>query len=226
MHKFIEIVVGFPTVLFSFFVALSMLYWLSSFFGLVEIDALDVELPELDGHMALNHESSFGEMFAGLLLRFGLNGVPVTLVITVVSIFGWVFCYYLSYLSVALFGQGWVRFVTGIPIAAVSLYTSVMVSAVAIRPLRRFFAKVEQVTEKKVLGQVAVVRSSRVDGQFGEVNFDDGGAGMIFKARSTGDSVFARGDKVVLLEYVSAGNYYRVISEEEFMGLPKSTQNN
>lgn len=219
MHKFFEIVVGFPTIIFSFFFALSMLYWLSSFFGLVDIDALDVELPDLDGQMALNHDSSFGEIFAGLLLRLGLNGVPVTIVITLVSIFGWFICYCLSSFSVTVFG-GWIRFIVGVPIFAVALYVGVMITAVTIKPLRRFFAKVEQLTEKKVIGQTAIVRSSKVDSQFGEANFDDGGAGMILKVRTTGDTHFLRGDKVVLLEYVAAGNYYRVISEQEFLGVP------
>jgi hypothetical protein len=159
------------------------------------------------------------------LLRLGLNGVPVTIVITLVSIFGWFICYCLSSFSTTIFGS-WVRFVVGLPIFAVALYAGVMITAVAIRPLRRFFAKVEQLTEKKVLGQTAVVRSSRVDNQFGEANFDDGGAGMILKVRTSGDISFVRGDKVVLLEYVAAGNYYRVISEQEFLGVPAASHNN
>ena len=218
MHKFIEISVSFPTAIYSFFFALSMLYWLSSFLGLVEIDALDVDLPELDGHMAINHHTSFGEMFSGLLLRFGLNGVPVTIIISLVSIFGWFCSYYLSYASAMFFGMGFMRVLTGIPIIIVSLYLGVMVTALAIKPLRRFFSKVEQFNEKKIVGQTAVVRSSKVDNQFGEVSLDDGGAGMILKVRADGNSVFARGEKVVLLDYVAAGNFYRVISEREFLG--------
>lgn len=188
-------------------------------FGFVEMDALDVDLPELDGQMGLNGnaEQSFGEIFSGLLMRLGLNGVPVTVVFSIISLLGWLLSYYASYFFASFLGFGWVRFVTGIPILLASFYVAVMLTAQLIKPLRSLFAKAEQVTVKKVLGQVAVVRSSRVDQSFGEVNFDDGGAGMILKVRSIGEQQFQRGDRVVLLEHLRPENCYRVISEQEFL---------
>jgi hypothetical protein len=51
---------------------------------------------------------------------------------------------------------------------------------------------------------------------FGEATVEDGGAGLIVKVRAFKDEVFARGDKVVLLEYIEAENIYKVISEQEF----------
>ena len=69
-----------------------------------------------------------------------------------------------------------------------------------------------------MLGQVAIVRSSRVDRLFGEASFDDGGAGLIIKVRAMNDQVFKRGDRVVLLEFVAQENIYKVISEQDFLG--------
>ena len=83
------------------------------------------------------------------------------------------------------------------------------------RPLCR---KARQETVKHVLGQTAIVRTSRVDQGFGEALLEDGGAGLIFKVRATGDDVFARGDRVVLFEHLPDENVYRVISESEFKG--------
>ncbi len=51
----------------------------------------------------------------------------------------------------------------------------------AIRP---FFHKIEQQTVKRIVGTIAVVRTSKVTDSFGEVFLDDGGAGLILKARS------------------------------------------
>ena len=50
------------------------------------------------------------------------------------------------------------------------------------------------------------------------MNLDDGGAGLILKARTTGDDRFVKGDKVVILEMLEDQNVYRVISEQEFLG--------
>jgi len=222
MNDFLLTIFNFPTVVFTFLLGISILYWICASFGLLEVDVLDVDLSHLDGHMSLNSHSehSFGESFAGLLMRLGLNGVPVTIVISLIALIGWLFSYYASYFFLALFGHGWVRFVVGLPILIGSLYAAILITSQVIKPLRKLFAKTEQNIQKKVLGQTATVRSSRVDSGFGEANLDDGGAGLILKVRATGEQVFVRGDKVVLLEYIANSNVYRVVSEEEFLGRP------
>lgn len=220
MNEFLLTIVSFPTVIFTLVLGVAVLYWLCAAMGLVDIEVLDMDLPELDGQMSLNAqgEQTFTEIFAGILLRLGLNGVPVTIIITFLAIFGWLASYYLSYFSAAVFGYNWTRYVIGLPIIVISLYGAVIVTAQLIKPLRQFFSKAEQYYEKKILGQVAIVRSSKVDQHSGEANFDDGGAGLIIKVRAMGEHQFIRGDKVVLLEYLAAENVYRVISEAEFLG--------
>jgi len=220
MNEFLLTIVSFPTVIFTLVLGVAVLYWLCAAMGLVDIEVLDMELPELDGQMSLNAqgEHTFTEMFAGILLRLGLNGVPITIIITFIAIVGWLISYYLSYFGLVVFGYGWVRFVVGIPILVFAFYASILITAQIIKPLRKFFAKAEQYVEKKILGQIAIVRSSKVDHNSGEANFDDGGAGLIVKIRTIGGQQFSRGDKVVLLEYLAEKNVYRVVSEEEFLG--------
>lgn len=218
MNEFLLIIVSFPTVFFTFFLGVAVLYWLCAAIGLVDIEVLDIDLPDVDGQVHAHAEHTFAETFAGILLRLGLNGVPVTIIVTFIALVGWFISYYLSYFELALLGYNWVRFVVGIPIIVFSLYLAVLVTAQLIKPLRKFFAKTEQYVEKKILGQVAIVRSSKVDGQSGEANFDDGGAGLIVKVRAFGEKQFIRGDRVVLLEYLAEQHVYRVVSEEEFLG--------
>lgn len=220
METFIRITASFPTMIFTFLVLLSMLFWLSSFMGLVDADALDVDLPEIDGQMAMNSSEgeSFGEIFVGFLTKLGLNGVPVTIVVTLIGFIGYLSSYYLAYVSEFILGITLTKWLIGIPILLISLYLSVRVTSIAIRPLRRFYIKVSQNVEKKILGQTALVRSLRLDASRGEVDFDDGGAGLILKAKVRGEIEFKKGDRVVLLEYVPEGGFYYVISEQEFMG--------
>ena len=224
MNEFLLTIVSFPTVFFTISLGVVVLYWLSATLGLVDIEVLDIDLPDMDGHLGANAqvEQGFAETFAGFLLKLGLNGVPLTIIITFLTIFGWLVSYYLSYFFLALFGYGWLRYLVGLPIIVFSLYAGVVITAQLIKPIRKFFAKIDQHTEKKILGQVAIVRSSKVDDMSGEANFDDGGAGLIVKIRSFGEKTFVRGDKVVLLEYLPEQHMYRVISEDEFLG--KSSQ--
>lgn len=220
MNEFLLTIFSFPTVIYTVVLIVAMLYWLCAAFGLLDLELLDVDASGLEGQLHAHAEHSFAETFAGILLRLGLNGVPVTLVVTLIAIIGWVISYYLSYMELALLGYGWVRFIVGIPILIFSFYLAVLATAQIIKPLRKLFAKAEQFVEKKILGQTAIVRSSKVDKYSGEANFDDGGAGLILKVRAAGDDQFVRGDRVVLLEYSAEEHIYRVISESEFLGKP------
>lgn len=220
MNEFLLTIVSFPTVLFTILLGVVVLYWLSAALGLVDLDVLDMDLPDMDGHLSASAppEQGFAETFAGFLLKLGLNGVPVTIVITFLTIFAWLVSYYASYFFLALFGYGWLRYLVGLPIIIGALYIAVIVTAQLIKPLRKFFVKIDQHVEKKILGQVAIVRSSKVDAFSGEANFDDGGAGLIVKVRAFGEKHFVRGDRVVLLEYLPERHLYRVVSEDEFLG--------
>ena len=218
MNEFLLTIVSFPTVFFTILLGVMVLYWLCAAFGLVDIEVLDMDLPDVDGQVHAHAEHTFAETFAGILLRLGLNGVPVTIIITFIALIGWLISYYLSYFEWFLFGYNWVRYVVGIPIIIFSLYLAVLVTAQLIKPLRKVFAKTDQYVEKKILGQVAIVRSSKVDATSGEANFDYGGAGLIVKVRALGEQHFVRGDRVVLLEYLVEQHVYRVISENEFLG--------
>ncbi len=220
MDPFYQNIASFPTVFFTFFLLLSVLFWLVAMLGFVEIDALDFVIPDADGALDINTENDMAtpDALAGLMMRFGLQGVPVTIIISLISLFGWLICYYVVHFLFALVPDGLFRFVVGLPVVAASFYISVMITAFVIKPLRPLFKKLHRQLDKHVLGQSAVVRTSRVDNDFGEAVLEDGGAGLIFKVRTTGDRSFSKGDRVILFEYVKEQNIYRVISAQEFGG--------
>ncbi|ASP40635.1 DUF1449 domain-containing protein [Bacterioplanes sanyensis] len=218
MNPFYQNIASFPTAIFTFMLALIVLYWLVAVLGLVDIDVLDVDLPEADGDLELSsaHEHGGPNVLAGLLMRFGLVGVPVTIIVSLITLFGWLICYYLVHFSFALIPHGLLQWLAGVPIFLASLYVAVMITAQVIKPLRPFFHKTQQQAGKHVLGQTAIVRTSRVDQAFGEAMLADGGAGLILKVRAGAEERFKKGDRVVLLEYLTEENAYRVISEQEF----------
>jgi len=218
MDPFYQNISSFPTVFFTFFLALTVLYWLVAVLGLVDIEFLDIDMPEGDLDPGLNADSghSVADALTGVLLKFGLNGVPLTVIISFVSLFGWLISYYLVHYLISWLQPGLLPYLAGIPILFLALYVAVMITAVAIKPLRPLFR--QQNAVKHILGQTAIVRSSRVDNHFGEAFLQDGGAGLILKVRSSGKDVFSKGDPVVLFEHKRKENIYRVVSEEEFKG--------
>lgn len=217
MNPFYQNIASFPTLIFTFFLAITVLYWLIAILGLVDMDILDFDL---DTDLDLNPESTATnpDVLAGLMLRFGLTGVPVTIIVSLISLLGWLLCYYLAHFLLPLVEPGVFRYLLGLPILLASLYIAVMITAVLIKPLRPLFLKAQQQTVKQLLGQVAIVRTSRVDSGFGEAVLEDGGAGLILKVRATDQQQFKKGDRVVLLEHLQQENVYRVVSEREFSG--------
>lgn len=217
MNPFYQNIASFPTVFFTFFLAVTVLYWLVAVLGFIEIDILDFDLPEADGMAADTEGLSNPDVLAGLMLRFGLHGVPVTVIISFIALFGWFICYYIVHFLFVYVPDGVLRYLAGLPVLLFTLYVAVMITAVVIKPIRPLFKKAQQQTVKRVLGQIAIIRSSRVDNTFGEAILEDGGAGLILQVRTAGDNCFRQGDRVVLLEYLKEMNVYRVISENEFL---------
>lgn len=209
MDIFLQIIFTFPTVFFTFSLALSVVYWLLTVLGFAGIEALNLDLDGADSVASLN-------VFSGLLFRLGLNGVPITIVISLISLLGWMLCFLVVYFVYPWIPLRWLQFVIGMPVIVGLLYFSAIITAVLIKPLRPIFLASNQQVQKQIVGQVAVVRTGEVNRNFGEAYLEDGGAGLIIKVRSYKDEVFKRGEKVVLLEYVAGENIYRVVSETDF----------
>lgn len=213
MEIFLQTVLSFPTVLFSFMLCLAVIYWAVVAMGMVEVDLLDFEADSLlEGAHAT-------EGLAGLLIKFKLNGVPVTLVLTLLMFFSWFLTYFVELYVLSHLPLGWLRYPLGLLLAVLALFLAAPVCAAICRPLRPLFRNMEATTSQSVLGQTAVVRSGRVTLEHGEAVLENGGAGLILRVRADEARAFKRGDRVVLLEYLQAQHAYRVITEDEFRGL-------
>lgn len=209
MDPFYDIVLSFPTVVFTFLLLLTVFYWLLTIVGLVGVEMLDVGMDGADSVNSLN-------VFSGLLFKLGLNGVPVTIVISLIALLGWLISFVVVYFLFPWLPFGWLRFLAAVPVLLGTFYLATMVTATLIRPLRPIFIASNQEVQKQILGQAAVVRTGEVNRSFGEAYLEDGGAGLIVKVRSYKDEIFKRGDRVVLLDYVASENIYRVVSEADF----------
>ncbi|MFQ3228949.1 DUF1449 domain-containing protein [Reinekea sp.] len=212
MDPFYQNISSFPTVIFTVVFALMLLYWIVAVLGWVDIGFLDFGLPEIDGNIETVN------VLAGLFLKFGLNGVPVTLVLTLVSMFGWLISYYADFYILTPYTSGFIEFLLGGCVFLGSLFISVLVTAQVIKPIRKLFGDSLANSSTKILGQTLVVRTLRADAAFGEARLNDGGAGLVLKVRASGDNKFKKGDRVVAFEYIKDKNIYRVMSENEFLG--------
>lgn len=203
-------VFSFPTLPYTVGLMLCMAFWLVSSLGVLDIDALDLDPDAAQGGP---------NALAALLVRTGLHGVPVTVVLTLLSLIGWCISYFAVHFAGSLMpSDGIMRYVAGTPVLLASFVAAVGCTRLAVRPLRRLFARSGEVTARQMLGRTAIVRTSKVSTTFGEATLDDGGAGLILKIRAAGDASHELGDRVVLLDFDEDANVYHVISESDYTG--------
>ena len=213
MELFLHTSLSFPTVVFTVMLVVVVFYWCTAALGLLDIDILDFDVdPDID----LDVDAEGAEGFAGLLMKLGLDGVPFTIVVTLITLTGWLLAYFSSHFILRFIPIDLIRYLVGAGIVLGAFFVSIPITAMFIKPLRPLFKKVQATTTKSILGQTAIVRSSKVTLDFGEATLEDGGAGLILRVRAEESVGFKRGDRVVLLEYLSEENAYRVISEDEF----------
>ncbi|SMF47349.1 Protein of unknown function [Alteromonadaceae bacterium Bs31] len=217
MDPFYEICSSFPTVVFTVLLIFCILYWALAVLGMVEIDILDFDIPE-DIDINNFDDMSNLNVMSGLLLKLGLNAVPLTIVLTLIALLGWVISFLIVYFLFPFVPGALLKFLVAIPVFIGTAYVSAMITATVIRPLRPIFQAANQEVEKTIVGQVAIVRTGRVDKKFGEATVEDGGAGLLVKVRPYKEEQFKRGDRVVLLEYIAEENLYKVVSESDFKG--------
>ncbi|WP_394213575.1 hypothetical protein [Psychrobacter piscatorii] len=198
----------YPTIIFTGLVMFVTLYWVVSLLGMTDMDSVD--LGDAGGDVDVSNLSSTG-FFTGLMLKFGLYGVPLIIILSLISLIGWLLSYlYTSFLHqnvdsgilYYLFGTGALIFV---------LVVSMWLTGLIISPIRKNIAKIPKRNSSSNVGKIAVVRTLSVTDKHGEAVLNDGGAGLILKIRSDmSDNQLKQGDKVVLVEYLDDANTYRV----------------
>lgn len=196
----------YPTIIFTGLVMFVTLYWVVSLLGMADMDT--VELGESGGKVA---DLSSAGFFTGLMLKFGLYGVPLIIILSLVSLIGWLLSYlYTSFLH-QNFDSGILYYVFGTGALIFVLVVSMWLTGMIISPIRKNIAKIPKRNSSNNVGKVAVVRTLSVTDKHGEAVLNDGGAGLILKIRSEiNDNSLKQGDKVLLVEYLDETNTYRV----------------
>ena len=216
MNPFYETISSFPTVIFTGLLLFCIFYWLIAVLGFIDIDFIDLDL---DGDIDLTEGVEAQGVLAGLVIRFGLHGVPFIVMLTILSTLGWLMSYYSTFFLFKIVPDGLLQYLVGIPILLVVLVASAMLTSFCIRPLRGLFESMNpKEVEKHIIGQIVVVRSATVTEKRGQGLMADGGADLVLDIRASAGDEFSKGDEVVIIEKLASGSIYRVISKAEFAG--------
>lgn len=224
MMEFLSTVFTLPTAFYTVLLGVVICYWLLSALGLVGGEMIDGWIGgDLHGHGhgigdhtladgAHHHNGVFDP-----LMRLGLGGIPVTVVLSALIAVSWALTYLADVHLLSLLPTNTLRIVGGAATIVVAFAAAIPISAFALRPVRSLLRRMQPGPPRPILGQTAVIRSP-VNRVTGTASVEDGGAGLILQIRADEPDRYKRGDRVVLIEYLEDQNAYRVVSEDEFRG--------
>ena len=230
MSEFLSVIFGFPTAIFTALLIVVLFYWVLATFGLVDLgeqgdlgdvgDAGDLGMGHA-GHVGHGHVNADGaghghgqadnaSTLAGYLVAFGLNGVPISVVASLLVLVAWT----ISALSAIWFVR-WVptellRWVAGAAVLVASAGLSLVITARLVRPLRGVFRTKYATTHASLVGQECVIWTSEVNDKVGRAEVAQHGAPLNIRIWADTPNDLKRGDRALIAEYDAAAKRYRV----------------
>lgn len=208
MNDFLQTALTFPTLPWSIFFTVCAAYWLLAATGLVGHHHAD------GGAHDFQHDSHQPEA-AGLLIRLGLDGVPLMVMLAALSFCGWLVCYFTQLLLLNHLPPP-ARLLPDLLTLVLATIPALLLTNLLVRPARTVFAALNPDETKRITGRVGTITTPQADEKSGMAQVDDGGAGLLLQVRARPGERFRRGQRVVLLEYFPADNSYLVADESEF----------
>jgi membrane protein implicated in regulation of membrane protease activity len=209
MDNFLEYIFSFPIIAFTIPLMIMIVFWIFALFGTIDIEILD---PDIETESTDGAASSFLE-------ALGLDGVPLTVAVTLVAIYGFVFVYLAKKFINPLFDGILAATASGFVITIFALILAIPFAAYTSKPLRRVFVTHEAIEKSDLIGTYCIVTTQTVTETFGQARADDG---MIYSVRTTPDQQIAGGSRIVLIDFNKDDDTYIVVTEAELMAMSSS----
>ncbi len=217
METFLTNLTMYPVVVYTFLLIIVLLYWIMAFLGVVDIELLDADIEietDFETEVSINPDAQGLSGLAGFMLNWGLTGVPVTVVLSLLIVTSWLICYLATSLIFNYLPIGIIRYTLATGLLFVCFAVSIPITAWTIRPFKCFFIAHTAVKKDALIGQECEVTTGTVTQNFGQALLEDGEAGMVLAIRAAEEKKIKKGDKVILIEYVKKDDCYNVAKIE------------
>lgn len=208
MDQLIEYFFSLPMIVFTIPLIILVFIWAFTLLGMLDIEIFDF----LSADDVSGEAGDGGNIFS----KLGLDGVPLTVALTLVDVYGLAFAYLARKYLMPLLDGILAATALGALIALVALVIAIPLAAVCIKPLKRFYVIHEGESKDEMMGTICVVKTQKVTNDFGQAVGKDG---MIFSIRASEPNTIKQGDRVALLEYDALTDTYSVTSEHELMAM-------
>lgn len=216
----------FPTVVFTIGLGIALVYWV-----FVLVGALDIDLFGDAGGAAkgLGEVLTAGKGSAEALKvqsdgdGDGLLGtVPITISLSVLLLAGWCGSLLTMHYAAPSLSPTFGKWLPAL-VLPVTLIAAILVTSIAVRPLRKVFHVAEGKSRRDYIGHTCTIITGRVDHGFGQADLEDGGTVLRIAVRTDASGrKLGRGDRALIIDYDDAREAYLVesVAEESAAGDP------
>ncbi|MBS1160225.1 MAG: ubiquinone biosynthesis hydroxylase, UbiH/UbiF/VisC/COQ6 [Proteobacteria bacterium] len=211
MTSFYDAAISFPTVIYTTLLGVVMVYWLLALVGIVDFESTNLDM-DSDLH-ADAHVDEISDL-ASYLVALGLNGVPFSVVFTLLTVFAWTTTCLAAMWLLPLVPTTLLRTVAGLGVLVGGLGLALPLTARMIRPMRGLFVTHTAMSNAALVGQSCRVLTSSVDEKFGRAEVATRGAGVNIKVWAETPNSLSKGSTARILEHDAAGERYLIVAEE------------
>lgn len=239
MAEVLVLALSFPSVVFTVLLGVVLIYWAFVIVGVIHIG--EGSEGALDGHIdgatkgvlegAVDHGASHhpsggdwdgddgdgGGAVAAIVSALHLRSVPATVVISSIVTFSWLVSV-VSMQALTRLMSTPVGSLTSLGVLAFALLTSLPLTSIAARPLRKVFAPKHAPAKSDFIGRTCTVRTGSVTAKFGEATLHDGGAGLVVRVRIEDGKRLARGEQALIVDYDAERETYLVEPMRDLIG--------
>lgn len=205
MVSFLDAVVAFPTAIFTTLLGVVAFYWVLALLGLVDFDSGEADL-DVDPAMT---DPDLGSL-AGIIVAFGLQGVPITIVLSLLVLLSWTLSCLGAMWLLALLSNSIPVYVGGTLLALASVSLAVPIAARIVKPLRGLFVTHAAISNASLVGQHCKVLTQTVDEKSGRAEVSQRGANINIRVWANTPNPLVRGSSARVVAYEEKTARYRI----------------
>lgn len=215
MSSLFAALTSFPAVVYTVLLGVVLVYWLLAIIGLVDFEAgadVDIGADAADAGDIGDAGDGGPEGLSGLaawLVAFGLNGVPFSIVVSLLALVGW-FLTGMASLTLLPLVPDALRWAAGAGVLLAAAALSIVIAAQLVRPMRGLFVTHRAISNAALVGQVCKVLTGVVDERQGRAEVAQRGVGINIRVWAPAPNSLRRGDAALITEYDPARQRYRI----------------
>ena len=223
---FFDLILSFPTVVFTILLGVALVYWVISILGLTGLESGDADLDvDIEPGADVGDASPSMGTLAGSLVALGLDGVPFSVVFSLLMLFSWVISGTAAPWALSYFPNGTSHYIVGAAVLVGAFVCSLLPTVICVRPLRRLFVTHKAISNASLVGQECVILTGSVDEKFGRAEVLARGAGYHIPVVASTPNRLKRGDTALILEYDKVSGIFHIEEKDSFETQLLSTVN-